>query len=172
MKCPECKKEAADKAASCPNCGFPFDSASETALYAGPVTFTNANLKDAVAAIGGTLAGGMVGRRMARAASDNLGRNGYGLLTDKRFVFGSSGPLKKFKQGEAVNLAALRAKGDIYFDIPLSDILSFSKDMQGFSTLFALDTNGGVYKFALLFKSRYPGWEAAFNKVLGNTNEK
>jgi len=143
------------------------DSANETALYAGPVTFTNANLKDAAAAIGGTLAGGMVGRRMARAASNNLGRNGHGLLTDKRFVFGSSSSLKKITQGADINLAALRAKGDIYFDIPLADILSFSKGKQGFSTLFALETNDGVYKFALLFKSRYPGWEAAFNKVAG-----
>jgi len=168
MKCPECKKEAADKMAPCPHCGFPLGSENETALYIGPVTFTNANLKDAAAAIGGTLSGGMVGRRMARGASDNLGRNGHGLLTDKRFIFGSSGQLKKIKEGAPISLAALRAKGEIYFDIPLADILSFKKGKQGFSTLFALDTNGGEYKFALLFESRFPGWEAAFNKVPGN----
>ena len=167
MKCPECKKEVADTAAACPNCGFPINSANETALYIGAVTFTNVNINDAAAAIGGALAGGENSRRIAWGAMDNLGRNGHGVLTDKRFVFGSSGPLKKIGEGAAVNLAALRAKGDIYFDIPLADILSFSKGKQGFSTLFSLETNDGEYKFALLWKSQYPGWEAAFNKVLG-----
>ena len=167
MKCPECKKEAADKAAVCPECGFPIEYANETVLYIGAVTFTNANMKDAAAAIGGTLAGGENSRRIAWGAMDNLGRNGYGVLTDKRFVFGSSGPLKKITQGSIVDLSGYRARGDIYFDIPLADILSFSKGKQGFSTLFALETTGGEYKFALLWKSRFPGWEAAFKKVLG-----
>ena len=169
MKCPECKKEAADKAVVCPNCGFPLEYANETAHFTGAVTFTNANLKDAAAALAGNRAGGIIGSRISWNAMDNLGRNGYGLLTDKRFVFGSSGPLKKITVGTIVNLAKYRAKGDIYFDIPLADILSFSKGKQGLSTLFALDTNDGEYKFALLFKSQYPGWEAAFNKGLGKT---
>jgi len=167
MKCPECKKEAADKAAVCPNCGFPIEYANETVLKTGAVTFTNINLNDAAAAIGGALAGGENSRRIAWGATDNLGRNGHGVLTDKRFVFGSSGPLKKITEGSIADLSGYRARGDIYFDIPLADILSFKKGKQGFSTLFALETNDGVYKFALLFKSRYPGWEAAFNKALG-----
>jgi len=162
MKCPECKKEAADPAAPCPNCGFPMD-ANETALHIGAVTFTNVNLGDAVLAIGGALASGENSRRTAWRAMDNLGRNGHGVLTNKRFVFGSSGPLKKITEGSTVNLAKYRARGEIYFDIPLGDILSFSKGKQGFSTLFVLKTNDGEYKFALLFKSSYPGWEAAFN---------
>jgi len=167
MKCPECKKEVAETAAVCPDCGFPVEYANETAIKVGAVTFTNINLNDVAAAIGGALAGGENSRRIAWGAMDNLGRNGHGILTDKRFVFGSSGPLKKITEGSIVDLAGYRAKGDIYFDIPLADILSFSKGKQGFSTLFALETNDGVYKFALLWKSRYPEWEAAFNKVLG-----
>ena len=167
MKCPECKKEVAEKAAVCPNCGFPVEYANETALYIGAVTFTNANLKDAAAAIAGNRVGGIIGSRISWNAMDNLGRNGHGVLTDKRFVFGSSGPLKKIIVGSIVDLSGYLARGDIYFDIPLADILSFSKGKQGFSTLFELETNDGVYKFALLFKSQYPGWEAAFNKVLG-----
>jgi len=167
VKCPECKKEVSDKAVVCPGCGFPVEYANETALYTGAVTFTNANLNDAAAALMGNRVGGEIGHRIASRAMDNLGRNGHGVLTDKRFVFGSSGPLKKIKDGSIVDLAGYRARGDIYFDIPLADILSFNKGKQGFSTLFALETNDGEYKFALLFKSQYPGWEAAFNKALG-----
>jgi len=167
MKCPECKKIIPETAAACPDCGFPVNSANETVLYTGAVTFTNANLNDAVGAIAGTMIGSQNGRRLAWGAMDNLGRNGHGVLTDKRFVFGGSGPLKKITSGSTVNLAGYRAKGEIYFDIPLADIVSFSKGKQGFSTLFVLETNDGVYKFALLFKSRYSGWEAAFKKIPG-----
>jgi len=167
MKCPECKKDIPDTALTCPSCGFPVANPNETALYIGAVTFINLNLKDAAIAIAGTLAGGEISGHIARGAAGNLGKNGHGVLTDRRFVFGNSGPLKKIKEGSVVNLAASRSRGDIDFDIPLADILSFSKGKQGFSTLFTLETNDGEYKFALLFKSRFPGWEAAFNKVLG-----
>ena len=167
MNCPECKNVVDDTAVVCPNCGCPIDSANEVVLKVGAVTFTNANIKDAAAAIGGSLVGGIIGRRVARTASDNLGKNGHGVLTDRRFVFGNSKALKKIAEGTTVSFSVHRAKGDIDFDIPLMDIAAFSKGKQGFSTLFALETNAGEYKFALLKKSQFPEWEAAFNKALG-----
>jgi len=133
----------------------------------GAVTFTNVNLKNMAAAIGGTAVGGIIGRRVARAAADNLGKNGHGVLTDKRFVFGSSNRLKKISEGAAANFAVARAKGGIDFDIPLTEIASVSEGKQGFSSLFAIETNNGTYKFALLKKSQLPEWMDAFNKALG-----
>jgi len=142
-------------------------SINEVVLKEGFVTFSNANLKDAAVGIAGTLAGGIIGNRLARKAADNLGKNGHGVLTDRRFVFGNSKPLKKIAVGTSVNFGEHRAKGDIVFDIPLADIVGISQGKQGFSTLFILETNDGVYKFALMKKSQYPEWESAFNKALG-----
>jgi len=119
------------------------------------------------AAIGGAAVGGIVGRRVANSAGRNLGKNGHGVLTAKRFVFGNSKALKKIAEGSAVNFAAQRAKGDIDFDIPLETIVSVSEGKQGFSSLFALDTNDGEYKFSLLKKAQLPEWMAAFSRVLG-----
>jgi len=167
MNCPECKNVVADTAAACPNCGCPIDSANEVVFKVGAVTFTNVNAKDMAAAIGGSAVGGIIGRRVANTASKNLGKNGHGVLTDKRFIFGNSRALKKIAEGSAVSFAAQRAKGDIDFDIPLETIASVSEGKQGFSSLFALDTNDGEYKFALLKKAQLPEWIAAFNKALG-----
>jgi len=133
----------------------------------GAVTFTNANLKDMAAAIGGNVAGGIIGNRIFNNASRNLGKNGFGILTNKRFVFGNSKPLKKMTEGSVVSFAAQRAKGDIDFDIPLETIATVSEGKQGFSPIFAIDTNGGEYKFALLKKAALPEWIAGFNKALG-----
>jgi len=89
------------------------------------------------------------------------------VLTNMRFVFGNSKPLKKIAEGSYVNFSELRAKGDIDFDFPLTSISNFSEGKQGFSTLFVLDTIDGTYKFALLKKSQFPEWAAAFSKALG-----
>ena len=170
MNCPECRNVVADTAAACPNCGCPIDSANEFVLKVGAVTFTNVNAKDMAAAIAGNLAGGNLvsgipGRRVFNAASRNLGKNGHGVLTNKRFVFGNSRALKKTAEGSAVSFAAQRAKGDIDFDIPLEVITSVSEGKQGFSALFAIDTYDGEYKFALLKKSQLPEWMAAFQRA-------
>ena len=167
MNCPECKNIVADTAAACPYCGCPIDSANEVVFKVGAVTFTNVNLKDMATAIGGAAVGGIVGRRVANSAGRNLGKNGHGVLTAKRFVFGNSKALKKIAEGSAVNFAAQRAKGDIDFDIPLETIVSVSEGKQGFSSLFALDTNDGEYRFSLLKKAQLTEWMAAFNRVLG-----
>ncbi|MCL2695186.1 MAG: hypothetical protein FWE69_02540 [Clostridiales bacterium] len=167
MNCPECASVVAEAAVACPNCGCPIDSANETVLKVGFVTFTNVNLKDMAGAVGGSLAGGIVGNRIARNASANLGQNGHGVLTDKRFVFGAGKALKKMTPGAPADFAPARKKGGITFDIPLADVAGISQDKQGFSTLFALDTSGGVYKFALMKKSQYDEWEAAFRHALG-----
>jgi len=167
MICPICKNAIADTAAACPNCGCPIDSADEVVYKAGAVTFTNINAKDVAAAIGGSAVGGIIGRSIADAASRNLGKNGHGVLTDRRFVFGNSRALKKTAEGSAVNFAAQRAKGDIDFDIPLVTIASVNEGKQGFSALFAIETYHGEYKFALLKKSQLPEWIAAFKMALG-----
>ena len=167
MNCPECNVVVAETVAACPNCGCPIDSAYETVLKAGAVTFTNVSLKGMATAIGGAAMGGIVGRRLARTASDNLGKNGYGVLTDRRFVFGGGKALKKADEGSSIGFAEMRAKGEITFDIPLDAILGVSEGKQGFSSLFALETGDGDYKFALLRAKRLPEWIAAFNGALG-----
>jgi len=167
MICPECKNAVADTAAACPNCGCPIDSANELVFKVGAVTFTNVNVKDMAAALGGTAVGGIIGRRVANNASKNLGKNGHGVLTNKRYVFGNSKALKKIAEGSAVSFAAQRSKGDIDFDIPLETIVSVSEGKQGFSSLFAIDSNDGEYKFALLKKAQLPEWMAAFGRALG-----
>jgi len=167
MNCPECRNVVADTAAACPSCGCPIDSANEVVFNVGAATFFNLNAKDVAAAIGGSVVGGRVGRRVANAASKNIGKNGHGVVTNKRFVFGNSKALKKIGIGSAVSFAAIRAKGDIDFDIPLETITSVSEGKQGFSSLFVIDTNDGVYKFALMKKSQLPEWIGAFNRALG-----
>jgi len=167
MYCPNCRNFVADTAAACPHCGCPIDSSNEVVFKVGAVTFTNLNIKDVAAAIGGSAVGGLIGRSVADAASRNLGKNGYGVLTDRRFVFGNSRALKKIAEGSAVNFAAERAKGNIDFDIPLFTITSVSEGKQGFSSLFAIETNSGEFKFALLKKSQLPEWMAAFNITRG-----
>ena len=171
MICPECTKEVPEGALSCPNCGCPVDSSAvctdEVVLKQGFVTFTNANLRDAATLLAHTAGSAFVSNRRARIAADNLGKNGQGVLTDKRFVFGTGKALKKIAAGEALNFADPLARGDIVFNIPLAEITAVTKGKQGFSTLFALETNDGVYKFALMKKSQYDEWEAAFNKALG-----
>jgi len=167
MYCTECKNVVADTAAACPYCGCPIDSANEVVFKVGAVTFFNLNAKDVAAAIGGSAAGGMIGRRIANTASKNLGKNGHGVLTDKRFVFGNSKALKKIAEGSAVSFAAGRAKGDIDFDIPLGTIVSVGEGKQGFSSLFVLDAIDGEYKFALMKKSQLPEWIDAFKKARG-----
>jgi len=131
----------------------------------GAVTFFDLSAKNVAAAIGGSAVGGIVGRRVANAASKNMGKNGHGVLTGKRFVFGNSKALKKIAEGSAMSFAAVRAKGDIDFDIPLETIVSVREGKQGFSSLFVLGMNDGEYKFALLKKSQLPEWLAAFNKA-------
>ena len=165
MNCPECKNAVADTMAACPNCGCPIDSANETVYKVGVVTFFTINAKNVAAAIGGAAVGGVVGRRVASTAGKNLGKNGHAVLTNKRYVFGSSKVLKKIAEGSAVSFAAQRAKGDINFDIPLENIISASEGKQGFSSLFALDTIDGEYKFALMKKKQLPEWMAAFQKA-------
>ena len=167
MYCPECNQMVADTMAACPYCGCPLDSTTEYVYKVGAVTFTNANFKDAALAIGGTLAGGIVGRRISRSAADNLGKNGHGVLTNKRFIFGNSRAFKKLAEGSYVGFAEWRAKGDVDFDIPLTSILSVTEGKQGFSSLFAIDTYDGEYKFALLKKAQLPDWLAAFFRALG-----
>jgi len=167
MNCPECKSVVAEAAVVCPECGCPIDYASEVVRKVGFVTFTNVNAKDMAGAIGGALVGGLIGGRISRNAADNLGKNGHGVLTDKRFVFGTGKSLKKMVAGTPADFATARKKGGIVFDIPLADVAGISAGKQGFSTLFALDTVGGVYKFALMKKTQYDEWEAAFNAALG-----
>jgi len=167
MNCPECKNVVADTAAACPYCGCPIDSANEVVFKVGAVTFFNLNAKNVAAAIGGSAVGGIIGRRVANTASKSMGKNGHGVVTNKRFVFGNSKALKKIAAGSAVSFAAVRAKRDIDFDIPLETIVSVSEGKQGFSSLFVLSTNDGEYKFALMKKTELPEWIAAFNKALG-----
>ena len=174
MNCPECKKEVPDLAAACPHCGCRIDVANEIVLHVGAVTFTNADKKVAAAGIAGTVAGsligGLVGHRLSRASAQaisNMGKNGHGVLTDRRFVFGNSRPLKKISQGGAVSFAEYRRKGDIDFDIPLADIIAVSESKQGLSSLFVIEIDDMEYKFALLKKAQLPEWIAAFNKALG-----
>jgi len=142
-------------------------SANENVIMVGAVTLSNANVKDAAATIGGALVGGLIGRGIASTASGNMAQNGHGVLTNRRFVFGSSKAFKKLNVGATVNFAESLSNGDVYYDIPLSDIVNFSQGKQGFSTLFALETHGGVYKFALLKKSMFAEWEAGFAKARG-----
>jgi len=160
-----------DNSPACPYCGRPLAAPpagiQEVVLKVGAVTFTNANLKDAATAIGGTLAGGILGKRAANNAAQNLAQNGHGVLTNMRFVFGSSKAFKKIPAGSPFSVAQYGAKGDIVFDIPLAEIISFTQGKQGFSTLFALETMDSVYKFALLKKTDFPEWDAAFFQARG-----
>jgi len=165
MYCPECRNIVADTAAACPYCGCPIDAANEVVLKVGAVTFTNINARDMAVAVGGNLVGGIVGIRAFNAASRNLGKNGHGVLTNKRFVFGNSKVLKKIAEGYAVSFAEARAKGDIDFDIPLETIASVNEGKQGFSALFAINTYNGELKFALLKKSQLPEWMDAFQRA-------
>ena len=167
MNCPECRNIIADNAAACPYCGCPLDTVNEVAIKVGAVTFTNANFRDAAAAIGGVAVGGIIGSRITSSASSNLGKNGHGVLTTRRFVFGNSKALKKIPEGSVVNFAAQRAKKDIDFDIPLETIATVTEGKQGFSSLFAISTSHGDYKFALLKKAQLPEWMAAFSRALG-----
>jgi len=168
LKCPECATEIPEGASTCPNCGCPLETyANETVLREGFATFTNASWANVLAA---AMSSGRTARsrRRAETARRNLGMNGHGVLTDTRFVFGKGKDLKKMPVGSSVNFEESIAKGDIAFDIPLADISTVTKGRQGFSTLFVIETSDGdVYKFAVMKKSAYEAWQAAFDNALG-----
>ena len=114
--------------------------ANETAIKAGAVTLSNANLKDAVSAIAGAvagqMAGGFVGGHIKSAAmrkGGNLGMNGHGILTSSRFIFGTG---KGFKKQAAGDPLGITDRDDVVMDIPVADITAVSRGKQGFSTLF------------------------------------
>ena len=173
MNCPECKKEIPENSASCPNCGCPITppehNATETVIKQGFSSFTNANFADAATVIGGALAGGMFGRSMAQSAAQNMGQNGYAVLTDKRFVFGKKRALKKMTVGSSVNFTDIRAKGDIVFDIPIAAMTSVALAKRGLSSVLRIDTTDGAYDF--VFSIFWPAkvcteWGDAINQVL------
>jgi len=170
--CPECAKvEIPEGAASCPNCGYPIEIeeetsfAEETVLREGFVTFTNVTLGNVLTAMSDGLT--TRSQRRAQAARNNLAANGRGVLTDKRFVFGKGKALKKMAVGTSVDFTECLACGDVIFDIPIADITSVIRGKQGFSTLFIINTSAGeTYNFAVMKKSAYEEWQAAFDKVV------
>ena len=142
--CPECGKDTYSAVVTCPHCGYPLQSQApagdEMVRMAGFTTYM-------------------------RSPVDSV--NGYGVLTDRRFAFGTGKVLKKAAAGTPVNLEKPLAKGDIIIDIPRSDILTVTSGRQGLSTLFIIEANSGTFKFAVTKKAVHAEWEAAFREVLG-----
>lgn len=91
-------------------------------------------------------------------------QNGRGILTNQRFIYSRHKLSKIIAIGALVNLT----QGDYEFEIPISDINSFTRGKQGFSSnVLVIETKSGVsYKFAV---TKYIEWEIAFNNVLAGS---
>ena len=144
---------------------------NETILKTGSTTYTNVSMKGAASSIAKTVAGiavgGMVGEELQESAikkNASMNMGGQAVLTNGRFIFGTGKNLKKLPSGGPL---AITEKDDIYLDIPLASIISVTLGRQGFSPVFAVETNEGIFKFAFMKKSSCEDWEGAINKVLG-----
>lgn len=92
-------------------------------------------------------------------------QNGRGILTDQRFIYSRHKLSKIIAIGALANLT----QGDYEFEIPVSEIASFSRGKHGFSSnVLVVETKEGAsYKFAV---TKYIEWEIAFNNVLAGSS--
>jgi len=97
-----------------------------------------------------------------------MGQNGHAVLTNERFVFGKGKILKKMAAGESVSFDEALAKGDIVFDLLLSEVTEVTQGKQGFSTTLNIQTYDGVYKFAFMKKAQFAEWETSVKDALAN----
>jgi hypothetical protein len=144
---------------------------NETILKSESTTYTNVNMKTAIAtaakaatgiAVGGIVGDAIYNSAVVKATAANTG--GQAVLTNGRFIFGAGRKLKKLPVGGPLTLTK---KDEIYLDIPLATILSVTQGKQGLSPVFAVETAEGTFKFAFMKKSKCDEWEAAINKALG-----
>ncbi|SDZ04585.1 hypothetical protein SAMN05660462_01649 [Proteiniborus ethanoligenes] len=91
-------------------------------------------------------------------------QNGYGILTNQRFIYSKHSLAKIALIGVLVNLT----KGDYEFDIPLSEIKEITRGKQGISknVLVITKKNDETFKFAV---TKYIEWEIAFKNLLLNS---
>lgn len=92
-------------------------------------------------------------------------QNGYGMLTNQRFIYSKHSFAKIAIMSVFVNLT----KGDYEFDIPISEIREVIRGRQGLSknVLVITTKSDESFKFAV---TRYMEWEIAFKNVLSNSH--
>ena len=141
---------------------------SEVILHAGALTLVMIDKSDLAkvlvgAAIGSTVSE-VVGGALAGSAGD-MAKNGQGVLTNYRFVFGTGKSLKKPAIGGPL---LYDNKTQIDLEVPLQAITSVTRGKQGFSPLFIVGTDSGRdFKFSTIKTADCDNWAAAINKAIG-----
>lgn len=87
-------------------------------------------------------------------------KNGHGVLTTKRFIYGKHSMAKIFVMGALVNAT----KGSFEYDIPLEDIATATADRFRLGhALTITKKDGTVIKYGI---AKPKEWQAAFDKAL------
>jgi len=87
-------------------------------------------------------------------------KNGHGVLTTKRFIYGKHSMAKIFVMGALVNAT----KGSFEYDIPLADIATATADRFRLGhALTITKKDGTVIKYGI---AKPKEWQAAFDKAL------
>lgn len=89
--------------------------------------------------------------------------NGYGMLTNQRFIYSKHSLAKMAVMGVLVNLT----KGSFDFDIPISNIISIEESKRLFDKILVIKTSDSEYKF---YFTKLENWKISFQNVL-NTSD-
>jgi len=137
---------------------------NETILQAGFITLVSINAGDTKTAVGVAILAGL-GFENAEATNKvmNMAENGYGVLTNYRFIFSADKAYKKLAAGQPFTLDESTVKAGLM----LPDFISITQGKQGFSPLLIMETTAGTFKFAFMKKAVCDTWEAALHQATG-----
>lgn len=144
MFCSNCGKEIVGNANFCSNCGSPIEQSCDTQKNYAP----NADHEI------------IIQKGLSNRCKGLFVENGYGMLTNKRFIY------SKHHTGEilAIGVFIYLTKGNYDFDIPITNIKNIEDGKHGFSKTIIINTkDGDSYEF--YFKNREE-WKIAFSNLI------
>jgi len=137
---------------------------NETILQAGFITLVSINAGDTKTAVGVAILAGLgLENEAATNQVMNMAENGYGVLTNYRFIFSADKAYKKLAAGQPFTLDESTVK----VGLMLTDFISITQGKQGFSPLAVMETTAGTFKFAFMKKAVCDAWEAALHQATG-----
>jgi len=138
---------------------------NENILQAGFITLVSIHAGDTKTAVGVAILAGLGIDPSAEAHNKvmNMAENGYGVLTNHRFVYSPDKAYKKLAAGQPFTLDDSTVK----LSLMLTDFISISQGKQGFSPLLIMETAAGTFKFAFMKKAVCDAWEAALHQATG-----
>jgi len=137
---------------------------NEIITHTGFTTLVSIEAGDTKTAVGVAILAGLGWENEAATNKVmNMAENGYGTITNYRFIFGTDKAYKKLAAGQQFTLDESLVKAGIM----LPDIISITQGKQGFSPLLVMETTAGFFKFAFMKKAVCDQWEAIMHQVTG-----